>query len=99
MCISEEDREFIRMKFGGKCAYSGTELEHDWQIDHIKPVVRDLVSGDIVLKDNDCIDNMVPVQRTINHYKHSMDLQTFRVWFLGGLDKRLKKSRKGRNIY
>jgi len=43
MYISKKNRELIKMKFGGKCAYSGTELEPDWQIEHIKPVVRKLV--------------------------------------------------------
>ncbi len=32
MYISIKNREIIKMKFGGKCAYSGTELDPDWQI-------------------------------------------------------------------
>ena len=35
--------------------------------------------------------NMVPVQRLINHYKHSIPLQEFRTWLLGGLHERLKR--------
>lgn len=91
MYISKKNRELIKMKFGGKCAYSGTELESDWQIDHIKPVVRHWFSGTITAKDNDCLENMIPVQKLINHYKHSLDLHEFRTWLLGGLHIRLKK--------
>ena len=55
------------MKFNGKCAYSGTELEPDWQIEHIKPVIRNWFDGTMVFKNDDCLDNMVPVQKIINH--------------------------------
>jgi hypothetical protein len=40
MYISKKDRELIKGKFNGKCAYSGTDLEDDWQVEHVKPVVR-----------------------------------------------------------
>ena len=56
-------RERIYNKFGGLCAYSGTPLESDWQIDHVKPVVRNWFSNDMVFKKDDCEDNMVPVQK------------------------------------
>ena len=41
MYISKKNREIIKQKFNGKCAYSGTNLEPDWQVEHIKPVRRD----------------------------------------------------------
>jgi hypothetical protein len=91
MYISKKNRELIKMKFGGKCAYSGTELEPDWQIEHIKPVVRNWFDGTMIFKDNDCIENMVPVQKIINHYKHSISLHEFRTWLLGEMHTRLKK--------
>lgn len=35
------DREKLRMKFGGKCAYCGVDLpEKGWHGDHVKPVIR-----------------------------------------------------------
>jgi len=40
MYISKKNREIIKNKFGGKCAYTGTELKEDWQVDHIKPRIR-----------------------------------------------------------
>jgi 5-methylcytosine-specific restriction endonuclease McrA len=91
MYVSKKNREIIRLKFGGKCAYSGTDLEPDWQIDHIKPVVRNWFDGTMTFEKDDCIENMVPVQKIINHYKHSLNLEVFRTWLLAGLHNRLKK--------
>jgi hypothetical protein len=52
MKISKIDREIVRMKFGGKCAYSGTELEHDWQVDYdsitiLGPYIVDKIDEDV----------------------------------------------------
>lgn len=91
MYISKKDREIVRNKFGGKCAYSGTELKEDWQVDHIKPIIRKPHSKKTVSKKKQQIDNLFPCQRIINHYKGSMNLELFRTWYLGGLHKRLKK--------
>ena len=91
MYISKKNRELIRLKYNGKCAYSGTDLEPDWQVDHIKPVVRNWFDGTMIFKEDDCLENMVPVQKIINHYKHSLELNEFRTWLLGGLHERLKK--------
>ena len=84
------DREKIFNKFGGKCAYSGTPLESDWQIEHIKPIRRNW-DGTSMFPENDNEDNLVPIQKLINHYKHSLDLETFRTWLLGGLHERIAK--------
>ena len=40
MTLSKKKREALRMKFGGKCAYCGCELNQRWQADHIEPVRR-----------------------------------------------------------
>jgi len=91
MYISKKDRETIRMKFGGKCAYTGTELKPDWQVDHVKPVRRNWTTNTAEHPDAHNLDNMVPVQRIVNHYKNSLELELFRTWLLGGLHERLKK--------
>lgn len=84
-------RERIFQKFGGLCAYSGTPLESDWQIEHIEPVERHPFTGIMFKPENNKEENLVPVQKIINHYKHSIDLETYRTWLLGGLHDRLKK--------
>ena len=42
MKLSKADRETVRMKFGGKCAYCGCDLPERWHADHFEPVVREL---------------------------------------------------------
>jgi len=91
MYISKKDREIIRLKFGGKCAYSGTKLEPDWQVDHVEPLIRNWWTNTAMNEKAHNIENMFPVQKVVNHYKGSLDLETFRTWLLGGLHERLKK--------
>lgn len=92
MYISKKLRQQVYDKFGGLCAYSGTPLEPDWQVDHLEPLVRNWwLNNSARFPDAHCIDNMVPCQKIINHYKGSLDLETFRRWFLGGLHERLAK--------
>ncbi len=82
-------RDRIKNKFGGLCAYSGTPLGEDWQVDYVRPVRR--MWGVMLFPEDDCEENMVPCQKIINHYKHSCDLWTFRNLLLGGMHERLKK--------
>jgi len=89
--MKKTDRELIKNKFGGLCAYSGTVLEDDWQIEHIKPVRRNWWINTAINEENDNLENMVPVQKLINHYKHSLDLELFRTLYLGKLHEKLKK--------
>lgn len=89
--MTKAQREQIKMKYGGLCAYSGTPLEDDWQVDHIFPIIRDIGGPGCMNPERDCPDNMVPCQKIINHYKGSLPLETFRNWFLGGLHERLAK--------
>jgi hypothetical protein len=91
MYISKKNREIIRPKFNGKCAYSGTDLEDDWQVDHVEPLIRNWWTNTAMNERAHNIENMFPVQKIINHYKGSLDLETFRTWYLGGLHKRLRK--------
>jgi hypothetical protein len=84
-------RQRIYNKFGGLCAYSGTPLESDWQIDHIKPIIRNWWNNSLVFKEDDIELNMVPVQKLINHYKHSLTLEDFRDQYLKNLHLKLKK--------
>lgn len=91
MKIIKSQREEIRMKYGGVCAYSGTPLDDDWQVDHIEPVVRNWWDGTCRFPENHNMDNLVPCQRVINKYKGSLSLETFRTWFMAGLHERLAK--------
>lgn len=81
-------RQEVYDKFGGLCAYSGTQLKDDWQVDHMKSKLEFEMSGEDGLNN---IDNLMPVQRIVNHYKRALPLDDFRTWYLGGLHKRLAK--------
>lgn len=98
MYISKKDREIIKNKFGGKCAYSGTILKDDWQVDHVQPIMRNWKGKNPLHEKKHNIDNMFPVQKIINHYKHSLNLEEFRSWYLGGLHERLKKLPKNPKV-
>jgi len=43
--MTQKQRKQIFDKYDGKCAYSGTPLESDWQADHIKPIIRNWING------------------------------------------------------
>ena len=91
MYVSQKNRIKIYQMYDGKCAYSGTDLLNDWQIDHIDPVLRKCGLNSVTYPELHTFENMVPCQRIINHYKGSLSLSDFRDWFLGGLHKRLAK--------
>ncbi len=41
MALTKKQREKLRMKFGGRCAYCGCELpEKGWHADHVQAVLR-----------------------------------------------------------
>lgn len=92
--MSTKLREQVYNKYNGRCAYSGTPLEDDWQVDHFMPI-RHCGKSDI--------DNLLPAQKIINHYKRALTLEQFRTLRLGGLHKRLAKlprnprTEKGKN--
>ena len=91
MYISKKNRELVRNMFDCKCAYTGTELQSDWQIDHVNAVRRNWwLNNSAMFEENHKLENMLPAQRIINHYKHSMDLEQFRD-FMCDFHSRIKK--------
>lgn len=88
-------RKKIYEKFGGRCAYSGTKLKEDWQVDHLVPKIYFQMSGEEGVND---IENLMPVQKIVNHYKRCLTLEEFRHWYLGGLHERLKKLPKNPKV-
>jgi len=90
--ISKKLRKQVYDKYGGYCAYCGTELkQRQWQIDHIiaknrfmadvKSAVPELVPeflSHLTELDVNHIDNLNPSCRRCNNFKHSFDLEGFR---------------------
>lgn len=87
--ISKKDKEIIKNKFGGKCAYTGRDLDDDWQIDHLKSIRLFKIGKE--KGDPNHIENLYPALKIVNHYKRALPLEAFRNWFLGELHVRLKK--------
>ena len=69
------DRDLIRKKFGGRCAYCGTKLSQERRgdnalhIDHVHPRR---------LGGTDDAENLVPACRRCNHYKKTFSIDEFR---------------------
>lgn len=86
--MTQKKRQEVYDKFGGKCAYSGTPLENDWQVDHLESLFSFRLSGE---NGRDDIENLVPCQKIVNHYKRGLTVESFRTWYLGSLHERLRK--------
>lgn len=74
--MKKKDR--IYKKFNGLCAYSGTQLEDDWEMDHMNPIIRDLRTGKPLFPQDDSEENLVPCQKLINRYKANWDVRTLK---------------------
>lgn len=94
MTINKKTREQIYNKYNGMCAYSGKLLEI-WQVDHITP--KYLYKMGIAKGDPNHIDNLIPCEYILNHYKRGYDLEEWRN-FLLTFHLRLKKLPKNTNV-
>lgn len=78
MKLSKLQREEVKQKFGGHCAYCGCVLGEKWHADHLEAVVRDLTTGKPEKPKNDVIENLMPACTACNHNKRSMSLESWR---------------------
>ena len=87
MKLTTTQREQLKNKFGGHCAYCGCELGAKWHADHIEPVKRELVSvpnvgirttGELSRPHLDTIENMNPACVPCNSNKSSIPLERWR---------------------
>lgn len=94
--LSKKQRQELRMKFGGYCAYCGQLLpEKGWHADHANPVVRiskvdyDALkkgvwklkaTGECHYPENDNFENMMPSCAYCNINKSALDIEGFRVF-------------------
>lgn len=86
MRLSKRDREFVRTRYDGRCAYCGEVLGPRWHADHLVAVVRDFrftengtrATGKLLRPENDNLANMMPSCVPCNIDKHSMPLEAWR---------------------
>ena len=70
-------REKVYLKFLGKCAYCGCELNGKFHIDHIKPIRRNS-DGSVLNPENENIENLNPACPSCNIMKHQQSVEQFR---------------------
>lgn len=78
MKLTEAQREELKQKFNGDCAYCGVPLGEKWHADHLEAVVRDLTTGKPEKPENDVIENLMPACSACNWNKRSMSLEAWR---------------------
>lgn len=87
MPISKKQREALKQKYGGHCAYCGCELGDKWHADHIEAVDRVMVdcekrgvktTGQMHKPHLDTIENMNPACVACNLNKSSLSIENWR---------------------
>ena len=87
MKLSKQERESVRMKFGGRCAYCGDLLGERWHCDHVEPVQRNhryvlgkgfVADGTMIWPERNKLENLFPACPACNIDKHSFDLEYWR---------------------
>lgn len=87
MRLNKTQREQIRNKFGGRCAYCGGVLADRFHVDHLEAVGRMMNyvrgygfkrTGALMKPENDTLENMMPACPACNIDKHAMPLEAWR---------------------
>ncbi|MFP9529116.1 HNH endonuclease [Pectobacterium brasiliense] len=93
MKLSKKQREELRMKFGGRCAYCGCELpEKGWHADHVEAALRKwhfgerkqngmraiVYTGEHWKPENDVLENLFPACSPCNLFKATFSVEMFR---------------------
>ncbi|ECG0448345.1 HNH endonuclease [Salmonella enterica] len=94
MALTKKQRERLRMKFGGRCAYCGCVLpEKGWHADHVQAVLRKSeqcmkaaekgifrlkTTGVVFRPEADCPENIFPSCAPCNLLKTTYSLEMFR---------------------
>lgn len=90
MKLTKIQRETLRGKFGGRCAYCGDPLADRWHADHFENVERKMkwaeadgrrrlvCTGEVHRPERDTIANLMPACAPCNIDKHAMTLEDWR---------------------
>ncbi|MDH0745241.1 HNH endonuclease [Pseudomonas sp. GD03842] len=86
MRLKKHEREQVRLKYGGHCAYCGVELGPKWHADHLQSVRRGTShrwEGNAERPQNHNLDNMMPACAPCNLSKSQMPLEAWREFLVG----------------
>lgn len=90
MALKKSEREALKLKYDGRCAYCGTELGKTWHADHFDPCRRDIESyktaeGHYRLRsvgngkpETNVIENFMPACPPCNISKSAYTLESWR---------------------
>lgn len=89
MRLTKDQREQVRLKFGGVCAYCGEPLGQRWHADHFEAVQRKLQRNpetgrlscsrsEAWAPQNDTIANLMPACPPCNIDKHTLSIEGWR---------------------
>jgi 5-methylcytosine-specific restriction endonuclease McrA len=93
--LTSAQRDELRLKYDGLCAYCGEPLPDRWHADHVEPVVRavetkrsaagqwKLVSGPARHPERDVIENHNPACAPCNISKGQLSIEQWRSWLAG----------------
>lgn len=94
MKLNKKQREELKQKYGGHCAYCGCELGDKWHADHLAPIYRGYEdSCEISHRGKDEINNLMPACVSCNLSKSTFSLEMWRNEINEKVD-RLKKYEK-----
>lgn len=90
--MKRSTRAAVFAKYNGRCAYTGKVLNHDWQVDHMESQFKTRYDAHreccteeetkARIKACNAIENLMPAQRIVNHYKSNFGLEGFRQYML-----------------
>lgn len=98
MNLKPQERESIRLMFGGKCAYCGRELpKNGWHADHVQAIYRGWprcpdTNGLLPHRGVDEIDNIFPSCAACNIFKGVYDLEIWRMEIAKQIERAREKS-------
>ncbi len=93
MRLTKKQREALKQKYDGHCAYCGEILGDRWHADHLKAVWRKMAvqegsgrlvpTGELHKPEHDTLENIMPACAPCNISKGPMDLEVWRDWLTG----------------
>lgn len=80
MRLTKSERETVRLKYAGLCAYCGKLLGERWHADHLEPIRREWwnKAGGMERPERDTLGNLMPACAPCNIDKHAMPLEDWR---------------------
>ncbi len=79
MNLSKKQRETLKQKFGGHCAYCGCVLGDKWHADHVEPIWRGHTKdGQAKHPERDVLENHYPACTPCNLDKAAQPVESWR---------------------